>query len=302
MASPDSLFATATEWLSQHGVGAVDWNALAAKRQDSVRNTQYMDQYLLPAFQRAAATIDSIQLQREPPDEVLSVYAALTNEVKSVGDKAFEILKANFQFTKAMLFPQAGAAFGVEADLFLYSTFLYHLWSSALTGANAHITGRIHLSGLSDQEIAYHASLTTMCLNVFPWLDRLSLLAPLKKGSTNGLGAVPLAAIIVLGAVLIGVIAWGIIAIYQLSLRQKIVEQVCSKAIESGDPAQSKRCDDLLNNPEANLAAQIPKIGGEILEKVAIAAMVGAGVYMLVLFGPGIAVKLKQTVAAYKTS
>jgi hypothetical protein len=239
---------------------------------------------------------------RQPPDEVMAVYATLTNEVNSVGDKAFEILNANFQFTKAMLFPSAGVGFGVKADLFLYSTFLYHLWSSALTGANAHVTGRIHLSGMPDAEIAYHASLVTMCLNVFPWLDRLGLLTPLKKNSTSGLGAVPLAAIIILGAVLIGVIAWGVIAIYQLSLRQKIVEQVCSKAIESGDPAQSKRCDDLLNNPEANLAAKIPEIGGQILEKVAIAAMVGAGVYMLVLFGPGIAVKLKQTVAAYKAS
>lgn len=302
MADPESLFGKATAWLSQHGVGAVDWTALAAKRQDSVRNPAYMDQYLLPAFNRAAAVIDTLQLNREPPPEVMKVYAALTNDVRDLGDKAFEILDANFQFTKLMLFPSESAGFGLKADVFVYNTFLYHLWSCALTGANAHVTGRIHLSGLSDEEIAYHASLVTMCLNLFPWIDKLGLLAPLKKGGTNGLGAVPLAAIIVLGAVLLGVIAWGVVAIWQLTLRQKIVDQVCQQAIESGDPVQAKRCDDLVNNPEANIAGTLPGAVGDVVEKVAIAAMIGAGLYMMVLFGPGIATKLKQTVGAWKAA
>lgn len=301
MASED-LFVEATDWLSKHGVGTVDWNALASRRQDSVRSTAYMDQYLLPAFQRAAATIDTLALLRQPPDEVLNAYAILSSEVSSVESKAFEILKANFTFTKTMLFPFEGAALALKAQLGIYNMFIYHLWSAALVGANAHITGRIHLAGLPDAEIAYHASLTTMCLNLIAWLDSLKLLAPLKKGATSGLGAVPVAALVVLGAVAIGAIVWGLIAIYQMSLRQKIVEQVCEKAIESGDAADMKRCDDLVNNPEANLAAQIPKIGGEVLEKVAITAMVGAGLYMLVLFGPGIATKVKQTISAYRAS
>ena len=299
----ETLFAQATDWLQKHGVGAVDWAALATRRQDSVFNTAYMDQYLLPAFHRAAAVIDTLDLPRRPPDEVLQAYSVLTSDVASLGDKAIEIGKINFAISKAMLFPTETAMFAVKVELHVYGLFIYHLWSSALTGGNAHITGRIHKSGIPDADIAYHASLTTMCFNLIAALDSWQLLAPFKKRSTSGLGAIQLGAgAIIIGVVLAIAVVWALVAIYQMSLRQKVVEKVCDKAIASGDPAEMKRCDDLINNPEANLAAQVPQVFGNVLEKVAITAMVGAGIYMLVLFGPGIATKVKQTVSAWRTA
>lgn len=301
MADDTTLFAQATDWLSRHGVGAVDWIGLASRRQDSVYSTQYMDQYLLPAFHRAAAVIDTLDLPRRPAPEVLDAYAVLVSDVASVGDKALEIARLNFAITRAMLFPGETALFAVKAEVHVYGLFLYHLWSSALTGGNAHITGRIHKSGLPDDEIAYHASLTTMCFNLLPALDKWGLLAPFKKGSTSGLGAVP-AGVIVIGVVLAVAVVWALVAIYQMSLRQKVVEKVCDKAIASGDPVEMKRCDDLINNPEANIAGKVPEVFGNVLEKVAITAMVGAGIYMLVLFGPGIASKVKQTMAAWRAA
>jgi hypothetical protein len=261
-----------------------------------------MDQYLLPAFHRAAAVIDTLDLPRRPPDEVLHAYSVLTSDVASVGDKALEIAKINIAITKTMLYPTEGAAFGVRVHLGIYGLFIYHLWSAALTAGNAHVTGRIHRSGIPDAEIAYHASLTTMCFNLIAALDRWQLLAPIKKRSASGLGAVPVAAVVVLGVVLVIAIVWALVAIYQMSLRQKVVEKVCDKAIQSGDPVEMKRCDDLINNPEANLAGKVPEVFGNVLEKVAMTAMVGAGIYMLVLFGPGIATKVKQTFAAWRTS
>ncbi len=303
MADSESLFTQSTEWLSKNGVSSVDWNALAARRQDSVYSTQYMDQYLLPAFNRAAAVIDSLDLPRRPPDEVLHAYAVLTSSVATVSDKALEIAKINLAITQTMLFPTETAKFAVKVEVGIYGLFVYHLWSAALTGGNAHITGRIHKSGIPDAEIAYHASLTTMCFNLIAMLDRWKLLTPLKKSSTNGLGAVQLGiGAIVIGVVLAIAIVWALVAIYQMSLRQKVVEKVCDKAIQSGDPVEMKRCDDLINNPEANIAGKVPEVFGDVLEKVAITAMVGAGIYMLVLFGPGIASKVKQTMAAWRTT
>ena len=299
----ETLFAQATDWLSKHGVGAVDWHTLAAKRQDSVFNTAYMDQYLLPAFHRAAAVIDTLDLPRRPAPEVLDAYAVLSSDVASMGDKALEIAKINIGITKAMLFPGETAVFAVKAEVHVYGLFLYHLWSSALTGGNAHVTGRIHKSGLPDDEIAYHASLTTMCFNLIAALDGWGLLSPFKRRSTSGLGAVQLGVgAIIIGVVLAIAIVWALVAIYQMSLRQKVVEKVCDKAIASGDPVEMKRCDDLINNPEANIAGKVPEVFGNVLEKVAITAMVGAGVYMLVLFGPGIASKVKQTMAAWRAA
>ena len=299
----ESLFAQATDWLSQHGVQSIDWNALAARRQDSVRSTQYMDQYLLPAFNRAAAVVDTLDLPRAPPDDVLHAYAVLSSDVASLGDKALEIARINVAITKTMLFPTSTAELGLKLEVGMYGLFIYHLWSSALTAGNAHISARIHKSGIPDPDIAYHASLTTMCFNLIYALDHWGLLAPLKKRSTSGLGAVQLGVgAIIIGVVLAIAIVWALVAIYQMSLRQKVVEKVCDQAIQSGDPVEMKRCDDLINNPEANLAGEIPKAFGNVLEKVAITAMVGAGVYMLVLFGPGIATKVKQTMAAWRTS
>lgn len=303
MADQDTLFAQATDWLAKRGVTSIDWESLAAQRKNSVRNTAYMYEYILPAFERASAVIDTLDLPRRPPDEVLEAYSVLTSDVASVGDKALEVVKLNVQITKAMLFPSDNALFAVRAQLGIYGLWVYHLWSAALTGAHAHLSAQIHKSGIDDADIAYHASLVTMCLNLITQLDRWQLLLPLKKKSTSGLGAIQLGAgAIIIGAVLAVAIVWGLVAIFQLSLRQKIVAQVCEKAIASGDPAETKRCDDLLNNPEANLASQVPEAAGKVLEKVAIAAMLGAGIYVLVLFGPGIASQLKKTVASWKSA
>lgn len=303
MADQNTLFAQATDWLAKHGVPSIDWVALAAQRKDSVRNTAYMYDYILPAFERARKVIDTLDLPRQPPDEVLHAYSVLTSSVASAGDKALEIVKINTQISKVMLFPSDNALFAVRVEVGIYGMWIYHLWSAALTGANAHLSAQIHKSGIDDADIAYHASLVTMCLNLIAQLDRWELLAPLKKRSTSGLGAIQLGVgAIIIGAVLAVAIVWGLVAIYQLSLRQKIVEQVCLRALESGDPNEMKRCDDLVNNPEANLASQVPKAATALLEKVAIAAMVGAGIYVLVLFGPGIASQLKKTLASWKAA
>lgn len=303
MADQNTLFAQATDWLAKHGVAAIDWEALAAQRKNSVRNTAYMYEYILPAFERARAVIDTLDLPRRPPDDVLHAYSVLSSEAATFGEKALEIAKINAQITKTMLFPADNAAFAARVQVGIYGMWIYHLWSAALTGANAHLSAQIHKSGIDDADIAYHASLVTMCLNLIAQLDRWQLLSPLKKRPASGLGLTPLAVgLIIIGSVGAVAIVWGLIAIYQLSLRQKIVEQVCAKAIESGDPTETKRCDDLLNNPEANLASQVPKAAGALIEKVAIAAMVGAGIYVLVLFGPGIASQLKKTVSSWKAA
>lgn len=289
------FFEEATEWLADKaGAASIDWNALAAKGQDSVRNPAYLDQYMLPAFERCSRMMDTLDIQRATPDEVISTYFDLKGKL---GDTAGSLLEKGVTVV-TIIDPMFQPALLWSA----YNNMVYYMWAMALTSANMHVTAQIHKSGIPDAEIAYHASLTTMMFNVLSRMNDFGLFKPLKKGATNGLGAAPVVLLIALGVVAIMSIAWAIVAIFEISQRNEVVKAACVKATESGDPAAIENCQKLFSTPEGSIAGQIPSSINEVVQKVAIAAMIGASVYMLVLFGPSIATKVKQTMASWNAS
>lgn len=289
------FFSKATEWLADKaGAASIDWAALAAKGQDSVRNTAYMDQYLLPAFERCARVIDSLDIQRGTTTEVLVNYFEVRDKLSDTADEMLQVVGTVVQAANPLTQPTLVWA--------AYNNLVWYMWAMALTAGNMHITGQIHKSGIPDADIAYHASLTTMMFNVLSRMDDFGLFKPMKKGATNGLGALPLAAVIALGTVAIIAIAWAIIAIFEISQRNEVVKAACVKATESGDPASIENCQKLFSTPEGTIAGALPKSINDVVQKVAIFAMVGAGIYILVQFGPGIAAKVKQTMASWDAS
>lgn len=288
------FFAKSTTWLAETaGVRGVDWAALAAKNQDSVLNTQYMDQYLLPAFKRCAAVIDTLHLPRDGAAQTIANYFEVKAKVSGVAD---DMLRAGMGVITLIAPPVGGIIMGFSS----YSTMIWHLWCVALSSANMHITAQIHKSGIPDADIAFHASLTTMMFNLITRLDDYKLLTPFKKNgsSTNGLGAAP--AVIILAAVAIIAFAWAIVAIYETAKRNAVIEKACQQAADSGDPAAIANCQKLFSTTEGQISATVPKAISDVVEKVSIAAMLGAGVYALIYFGPGIATKVKQSIAAWK--
>lgn len=287
-----NFFSKATEWLgAKAGAASVDWNALAARRQDSVMSTAYMDQYMLPAFTRCRAVVESLDLDKTSATETLAKYYEVREKL---GDTADGMLKRVGNTVEALT--PVGTTFLMVNT---FRAFIWYMWATALTSANMHITAQIHKSGISDADIAYHASLTTMMFNVISRLDDFGILAPIKKRSTSGLGAVPVAAV-VLGAVAIVAFAWGIVAIFEISQRNEVVKAACVEATKSGDPVSIANCQKIFSNPEGNVADIVPKTLGKVVENVAIAAMIGAGLYLAIQFGPGIATKMKQSVTAWK--
>lgn len=289
------FFPKATQWLAEKaGAASVDWNALAAKGADSVRSTAYMDQYMLPAFNRCASVIDTLDIQHGTTTEVLLNYFNIRDKVSDEADSLLQVVGTTIQLTDPLLAPTVAWS--------AYNNIIWHMWAMALTGANMHITAQIHKSGIPDADIAYHASLVTMMFNVITRLDNFSLLKPLKKSSTQGLGAVPIAIVIVLGAIAIVALAWAIVAIFEISQRNEVVKAACVKATESGDPVAIANCQKLFSSPEGDIAGQIPKGISAVVEKISLFAMVGAGIYLAIQFGPGIATKMKQTFAAWKSA
>ncbi len=293
------FFGKSSQWLaSEAGVASIDWNALAAKGQDSVFSTQYMDQYMLPAFNRCSRVIDTLQLERRTTADALSNYFKIRDLVGSDADGMLRVVGSGAGTIVQLMNPANTLDVMNES----FQTIIWHMWAMALTGANMHITAQIHKSGIPDADIAYHASLVTMMFNVISKLDDVGALRSLKKGGVSGLGAVPLLVIIVLGAVAIIALAWAVVAIFEISQRNEVVKAACVKATDSGDPEAIVNCQKLFSTPEGDVASAIPKGISAIAEKISIFAMVIAGGYLAIQFGPGIATKVKQTFAAWKAA
>lgn len=291
---PD-FFGKATQYLAEKaGAASIDWAALAAKNQDSVYNPAYMDQYLLPAFQRCSRVMDTLDIKRGTPAELVANYFDIKDKL---GDTADKLLKKVGNVVTVV-----NPLFATTLSWSAYNNIIYYTWAVALTSANMHITAQIHKSGIPDADIAYHASLTTMMFNVISRLDDFGALKPLKKGSTQGLGAVPLAAVIAIGIMVVIAIAWAVVSIFEISQRNEIVKAACVKATESGDPAAIENCQKIFATPEGSVSGAPGRALNELVQKVSLAAMIGAGLYILVQFGPGIATKIKQTVTSYKAS
>lgn len=289
------FFAKSTQWLGEKaGAASIDWAALAANRQDSVYSTAYMDQYLLPAFTRCSAVIDTLDLDRSNNSATIANYFNIDGELSDLADGMLKVTGVSIEIANPLMWP--------KLQVQSYQQIIWYMWAMALTGANMHLTAQIHKSGIPDADIAYHASLVTMMFNVISRLDAFGLLKPIKKNSANGLGAVPLLAIIVLGAIAIIALAWAIVAIFEISQRNEVVKAACVKATDSGDPEAIVNCQKLFSSPEGDIAGQIPKSLSKLASELGMIAMIGAGIYLAIQFGPGIATKMKQSVSAWKAA
>ena len=95
--------------------------------------------------------------------------------------------------------------------------------------------------------------------------------------------------------------AWAAVAIYETSRINARIDAACNKALQTGSATDQAMCAQMQSQSN-QLSKQIPDAVNGLIEKVSIAAMVGAGLWLLVQFGPGIATKVKQSVSAWKTS
>ena len=289
------MFAKCSTWLAGNlSVKAIDWAALAARGTPGVFNREYVTQYMVPAFGQAGATMASLDLKPGTLAQVMSDYYDLRSKLGEEADSVLRVVGTAVQLTNPVLMttvPWSAA-----------NNVLWYLWSTTTLGVQAHFSGAILKAGLDTGEIARHASLVTMSCNLLSQLDKVGALKFFKKGEapTSGLGAVP-AAVIVIAIVLVIALAWAAVAIYETSRINARIDAACTKAIQTGDAADQAMCQQMQasSNP---LSKQVPDAVSGLLEKVSIASMIGAGLWMMVQFGPGIATKVKQSISAYKSS
>jgi len=290
------FFAKASAWLAGGmGVGGIDWAALAAQGEPGVHSNEYIKQYMSPAFARASVTMASLDLHPGTTTEVLLDYYKLRDKLSGVADKALQVVGTTIQVVNPVLAPTVAWS--------ALNNLLYYAWSVSFVGFQSHLTGRVLRSGVADADVAFHAQLITMMFNLLSKLDSMGMLKPFKKDGTSGLGIAPalLGALIVLGIVLIIAAAWMVIAIYESARINERIDAACKRAIETGSPQDQAMCQQMQasNNPLANT---VPEAVSGVIEKISLVAMVGAGLWLAVQFGPGIATKLKQSVASWKAA
>ncbi len=288
------LFAKCSTWLAGNlSVKSIDWASLAARGTPGVFNREYITQYMVPAFGQAAATMASLDLKPGTLAQVMSDYYDLRSKLGEEADSVLRVVGTAVQLTNPVLMttvPWSAA-----------NNVLWYLWSVTTLGVQAHFSGAILKSGIDSGEIARHASLVTMSCNLLSQLDKVGALKFFKKdGATSGLGAVP-AAVIVIAVVLVIALAWAAVAIYETSRINARIDAACNRALQTGDAADQAMCQQMQASSN-QLSKQVPDAVNGLLEKVSIAAMIGAGLWMMVQFGPSIATKVKQSISAYKSS
>lgn len=289
------MFQKCTTWLANNlSVKSIDWVALANKGTPGVHNRNYVNEYMVPAFGGAASTMASLDLKPGTTAQVMSDYYDIRARFGKDADTLLQTIGSVVQVTNPLFSPTI--AWSVMNNM------LYYLWSVTAMGVQAHFSGTILLSGESDADIAWHAALCTMSCNLLSQLDKVGALKFFKKGAPplSGLGAVPVLGIAI-GIAAVVALAWMGVAIYETSRINARIDAACNKALQTGDAKDQALCAQMQAQSNS-LASQVPDAVNGLIEKVSIAAMVGAGVWLLVQFGPGIATKIKQSVSAYKTS
>lgn len=285
-------FTKLSTWISQNlGAKSIDWAKLAADGTPGVHSSAYIQQYLSPAFVQATVTWASLDVVPGSTAMVLADYAEIRDKFGDTADSALKTVGTVVQLVNPVLM--------TTVPVSAVRNVLWYLRSVTFLGVNSQLSGMIHRSGIPDADIAYHASLCTMSCNLFSQMDKLGMLKPWKKGATSGLGAAPMAAIAI-GIAAVIALAWMAICLYETYRINQRVDAACNKALQSGSATDQAFCAQMSSEME-----KTPDPGAAVsglLEKVSIAAMVGAGLWMLVQFGPGIATKLKQSVSAWKSS
>ena len=228
--------------------------------------------------------------------ESLSAWKEVKNETGVVGRKALEAL--NTAGVDGVLSDEDAFHMTVsQLKAIVASTYM-----TAMYGLVLHKKLIMQKMGASPAEIGEHAEQVTKAFNTLVYLSQKGGLNPIKKGpigwlekyrqllepstSTQGLGAIQVAVPVVVGRVIVavaivGAIAWVMVANTQISTINKAMDKFC---VPDGSPEQIHACLELAKMNKVALDSG-PPLG---LDTIAKYALLGGGLYLLVLFGPAL--------------
>jgi len=302
-----------------HGlVRGVNWSELAERGKNSVYSVEYIYDYLIPASDRATATMRKLDLAVADKEKAFEAFREVYHGIVNLsGEALLDAARAGVDMLTEPAAPH------IAKDAYRYM--IDAAYTTAMYGISLHLPpldwkargispiGSIHFSGLSEADIAQHANMVFSLFDGIALLDRVGALAPIKKPefSTSGLGGAPAVALVIGGVVVVllavgvtAVICWFLLAMMDTSTKNRLVRQMCEQAQNSGDTKATAQCIDVLSDPDKQIATApfraAATMGQFGFETVAKYAMIGAGVYALVVFAPVLVRQFKATREATK--
>lgn len=255
-------------------LGGVDWDALEAElgipREEVVYHTGapssgegglfLYQKYIKAAFDRANASLKDIRLTWQIEDdpatsenevvEAMEAWDKTKQEAVTIGDSVLHALRSNIEVLSG-----DNAFEIVKEDLraMVSSTYM-----TCLYGALAHAKGVMQLSDVAPEDIVNSADSITKTFNAIADMADMGVLNPLKDTPAapspsseevvvQGTGAVPVAILVVIGAVVgVALIVWCIVEVIKQQALNRTIQLVCEDAVKSGDEGAKDRCLELI--------------------------------------------------------
>lgn len=291
----------------------------------SVKDARYLTDFLIPAYKRATAIYETLDLPIKDPKEAVGGWSAFADEMTRVFDSGFtNFLLANQNAAGPFMTAVVPVAFALNVSMHAYAGIISAAYWSATTGLFGHLAFQdaatrdysIHamvLDGTLDEKMALaHAAWAYTTFRMIEQLEKFHALAPLKKGA-SGLGFPPAAAIVIGVVIAIIIIAGFIVLSKNLSevnaMRAKVIDtkletlrETCAKAT---DPKVQLKCaegptaDDLSAGTFATeLSKAMASAGNQVIKY----AMIGLGVFLGIQLLPTLIPKLFASGKAIKES
>jgi hypothetical protein len=281
----------------------------------SLWDARYILSHLMPAYERATAIYQTLDLPTRDPSEVVSGWVAFKDELARVDSKGLGTFIGIAGTTGPLASALVPAIMMMKVAPRAYAGLIAALYWSAVTGFFGHVAFKdketaaysIHQmvveKKLTEAEAMAHAGWAYTAFKLIALLERLGALSPLKKGQA-GLGALPVLLVIAIVVVILG-IAGAIVISKNLSevnaLRATNIEAkvdafkaTCAKAT---DPAVQLKCaqgptaDDLSAGTFASELSKALAATGSTLAKY---LMYGLFAYLGVALLPMIVGRVKE--------
>lgn len=227
----------------------------------SLWDSRYLLSHLMPAYERATAIYQTLELPIRDPKEAVTGWVAFKDELDRIdgaGIKRWMTLAAATGPIGMAIVP---TILTVKIGPHLYAGVISALYWTAVTGFYGHAAFKdqetlpysIHMmvkeGKLTEAQAMAHAGWAYTAFKLMAQLERLGGLRPLKRGQ-SGLGAVPVAAILIGVLVVILILAGAVVLSKNLSevnaLRADVIKskletqkEICARAT---DPAVQVKC------------------------------------------------------------
>lgn len=276
-------------WASLRVLAGSRHPVLAARGADYA----YFTAFMVPAYQKAAAIVATLDLPQVSDGELRSAYKDGVKRMEALGP------------AEALTFPVNTLRDNMSMG-----------WAQAAYGYRMHQEGTAQASvflkinegrpeGVALDQLALHADAITRQCNAIVEMEKQGALRALKRGATSGVGAIPAIPIGVAVIVIATIAILALLAYFLLSegrtaelneKMQKDADDLCKRAQDARDNRTVRKCVELQLDPARTPAMALTKAVSKPLAAIAL----GAGVVGLVLVGPSLARALFKTRRAIK--